>query len=248
MNLGTEEEPRNTFISAGLPEQEAEKYVELLKENRDIFAWTYAEMPSLEPSVAMHRLNISKEKRPVKQAQRRFHPDLIPLMEEEVNQLIKVGSVKVLNDKTNAIRKTGQMDAVTFRIYDHMYFDGTSRASRASAEVIFITPQGDLLPYSFTLGAACTNNEAEYKALIIGMEIAQEMKIKMLQIFRDSKLIINQLITEFEIRKQELLPYCRKAQQLLEQFRHVEIKHVPRAKNVKADALASLITALSYPN
>ncbi|XP_058068755.1 uncharacterized protein LOC131218089 [Magnolia sinica] len=108
-----------------------------------------------------------------------------------------------------------------------VFFDGTSRATGVGAGVIFITPQGDLLPYSFTLGTACTNNEAEYNALIIGMEIAGEMKIKTLQIFRDSKLIINQLTTEFETRKQELLPYCRKVQQLLEQFHHVEIKHVP---------------------
>ncbi|MGK3945933.1 reverse transcriptase-like protein, partial [Streptomyces caeruleatus] len=72
--------------------------------------------------------------------------------------------------------------------------------------MIFITPQGDLPPYSFMLGTMCTNNEAEYRALIIGMEMAQEIKIKMLHIFSDSKLIINQLTTEFEIRKQELLP------------------------------------------
>ncbi|XP_058068376.1 uncharacterized protein LOC131217455 [Magnolia sinica] len=44
INLGTEEEPRNTFVSVGLSEQEFEKYVQLLKENKDVFAWTYAEM------------------------------------------------------------------------------------------------------------------------------------------------------------------------------------------------------------
>ncbi|MGV7343510.1 hypothetical protein PJI17_32955, partial [Mycobacterium kansasii] len=76
--------PKNTFISVSLSEQEVEKYGQLLKENKDVFAWTYEEMPGLEPSVAMHRLNISKEKKPVKQAQRRFHPDLTPLIEEEV--------------------------------------------------------------------------------------------------------------------------------------------------------------------
>ncbi|MGV7988771.1 reverse transcriptase-like protein [Mycobacterium kansasii] len=77
--------------------------------------------------------------------------------------------------------------------------------------MIFITPQGDLLPCSFTLCTICTNNEAEYRALIIGMEIAHQMGIKLLHIFGDSKLIINQLTIEFEVRKQELLPYCRKA-------------------------------------
>ncbi|MGV7988853.1 reverse transcriptase-like protein, partial [Mycobacterium kansasii] len=64
-----------------------------------------------------------------------------------------------------------------------MYFDGAAGTSGAGAGVIFITPQGDLLLYSFTLGTTCTNNEAEYRALIIGMEIAHEMKIKTLHIF-----------------------------------------------------------------
>ncbi|MGV7988978.1 reverse transcriptase-like protein, partial [Mycobacterium kansasii] len=85
-----------------------------------------------------------------------------------------------------------------------MFFDGAARATGAGAGVIFITPQGDLLSYSFTLGAACTNNEAEYNALIIGMEIASELKIKDLHIYGDSKLVINQVATEFETRKPEL--------------------------------------------
>lgn len=71
-----------------------------------------------------------------------------------------------------------------------MYFDGAARTSGVGAGVIFITPRGDLLPYSFTLGTTCTNNEAEYRSLIIGMEIAQQMEIKLLHIFGDSKLII----------------------------------------------------------
>ncbi|XP_058080638.1 uncharacterized protein LOC131228789 [Magnolia sinica] len=45
INLGTEEELRNTFISIGLFVQEVEKYAKLLKENEDVFAWTFTEMP-----------------------------------------------------------------------------------------------------------------------------------------------------------------------------------------------------------
>ncbi|XP_058075752.1 uncharacterized protein LOC131224233 [Magnolia sinica] len=108
-----------------------------------------------------------------------------------------------------------------------MFFDGAARAMGAGAGVIFITPQGDLLPYSFTLGTTCTNNEAKYNALIIRMEIASELGIKHLQIYGDFKLVINQVTTEFEIRKPELLPYCRKAQHLLEKFLNVEVKHIP---------------------
>ncbi|XP_058111224.1 uncharacterized protein LOC131254250 [Magnolia sinica] len=153
------------------------------------------------------------------------------------------GSETICNDFPNE-----QVMMIESQDQWQMYFDGASRASGAGAGVIFITPQGDLLAYSFTLGTGCMNNEAEYQAHIIGMEIAHENKIKTLHIFGDYKLIINQLTTEFEIRKQELLPYCRKAQQLLEQFYHVKIKHVPQSKNARADALASMAAALSYSN
>ncbi|XP_058070985.1 uncharacterized protein LOC131220025 [Magnolia sinica] len=59
---------------------------------------------------------------------------------------------------------------------------------------------------------------------------------------------IKELLKQPLVRKKELLPYCRKAQQLLEHFYHVEIKHVPRSENARADALASLAAALSRPN
>ncbi|XP_058106436.1 uncharacterized protein LOC131249675 [Magnolia sinica] len=121
-----------------------------------------------------------------------------------------------------------------------MFFDGAAQAIAASAGVIFITPQSNLLPYSFTLGTACRNNEAKYNALIIRMET--------FQIYGDFKLVINQLTTEFETWKQELLSYCRRAQRLLEQFLNVEIKHIPWYENAKSDALASLATMLSCPD
>ena len=61
-----------------------------------------------------------------------------------------------------------------------MYFDGASRAAGSGAGVIFISPQGDLLPYSFTIVPSCTNNEAEYQALIIGLQLARDMQIRSL--------------------------------------------------------------------
>ena len=56
-----------------------------------------------------------------------------------------------------------------------MYFDGASRSTGVGAGVIFISPQGDLLPYLFTIVPACTNNEVEYQALIIRLQLALEM-------------------------------------------------------------------------
>ena len=58
INLGTEEDPRPTFVSATLTLEERESYNSFLMEFRDCFAWTYKEMPGLNPRVATHKLVI----------------------------------------------------------------------------------------------------------------------------------------------------------------------------------------------
>ncbi|XP_071932994.1 uncharacterized protein [Coffea arabica] len=94
INLGTSEDPRPIYISASLSPDEEKAYIELLREYQDVFAWTYKEMPGLDPKVAVHHLAVKKGVRPVKQAQRRFRPDLIPLIEMEVNKLIESGFIR----------------------------------------------------------------------------------------------------------------------------------------------------------
>ncbi|XP_057785424.1 uncharacterized protein LOC131002950, partial [Salvia miltiorrhiza] len=59
INLGTIHEPRSTFISALLTKDEEGAYVELLKEFKDKFAWSYKEMPGLNPKIDVHHLAIA---------------------------------------------------------------------------------------------------------------------------------------------------------------------------------------------
>ncbi|XP_070022412.1 uncharacterized protein [Nicotiana sylvestris] len=94
VNLGTDEEPRPTYLSALLEVYEESTYIELLKEFRDVFAWSYKEMLGLDPKVVVHHLAVKNGARPVKQAQRCFRPDLVPLIEIEVNKLIKAGFIR----------------------------------------------------------------------------------------------------------------------------------------------------------
>ncbi|XP_075633633.1 uncharacterized protein LOC142606119 [Castanea sativa] len=94
INLGTTEESRPTFISALLTPEEEEGYLKLLVEYKDVFAWTYKEMPGFNPSIALHHLVIKKGVCPVKQAQRCFRPKLIPQIETEVNKLIEAGFIR----------------------------------------------------------------------------------------------------------------------------------------------------------
>ncbi|KAL0299441.1 UNVERIFIED_CONTAM: hypothetical protein Sradi_6603900 [Sesamum radiatum] len=103
VNLGDIENPRPIYISASLTHGEEGTYVALLHEFKDVFAWSYKEMPGLDPKVAVHHLSVKKGARPVKQGQRRFRPELIPLIEGEVNKLIEVGSSE--RDLNNACPK-----------------------------------------------------------------------------------------------------------------------------------------------
>jgi hypothetical protein len=72
VNIGTEDDPRPTFVSATLMEEESESYRSFLMEYRDCFAWNYKEMLGLDPRVATHKLAIDPHHRPVKQHPRRL--------------------------------------------------------------------------------------------------------------------------------------------------------------------------------
>ncbi|KAL0317347.1 UNVERIFIED_CONTAM: Transposon Ty3-G Gag-Pol polyprotein [Sesamum angustifolium] len=94
VNLGNIENPRPIYISASLTQEEEGTYIALLHEFKDVFAWSYKEMPGLDPKVDVHHLSVKKGARPVKLGQRRFRFELIPLIEGEVNKLIEVGFIR----------------------------------------------------------------------------------------------------------------------------------------------------------
>ncbi|XP_019260811.1 PREDICTED: uncharacterized protein LOC109238788 [Nicotiana attenuata] len=100
-----------------------------------------------------------------------------------------------------------------------MYFDGAAHREEAGTGIVFITSQGEVLPYSFTLTQRCSNNVVEYQALILGLEMAMDIKQLQLQVFGDSNWL-----------------------------REVTIQHVPRKENKRADALAALASTLSLPD
>ncbi|XP_071909818.1 uncharacterized protein [Coffea arabica] len=94
INLGTSDDPRPIYISSCMTPEEEKEYVDLLLEFRDVFAWNYSEMPGLDPRVAVHNLSVKRGTKPVKQTQRRFWPELIPLIENEINRLIETGFIR----------------------------------------------------------------------------------------------------------------------------------------------------------
>lgn len=90
-----------------------------------------------------------------------------------------------------------------------MLFDGASRINQDSERVtgvgvLIIDPNGCLIPHAYTLSKPCSNNIAEYQALIIGTKLAIALCVTHLHILGDSQLIINQLKGEYEVKKPDI--------------------------------------------
>ena len=75
-----------------------------------------------------------------------------------------------------------------------------------------------MFPYSFTLAELCSNNVAEYHTLIIGLQMALEIRVSFLLVYGDSKLIINQLLLQYDVKHEDLKPYFTYAHQLMERL------------------------------
>ncbi|XP_022889218.1 uncharacterized protein LOC111404677 [Olea europaea var. sylvestris] len=129
-----------------------------------------------------------------------------------------------------------------------LYFDRAARSYGAGAGVVLVTPYDLVMPSSFALAEKCSNNVAEYQALILGLEAALDMDIHQLKVFGDSKLIINQLLAENEVRNSDMKPYYEYASMLMRRFDSVKIKFVPRSENREADALANMAAILARSN
>ncbi|GAU51349.1 hypothetical protein TSUD_412970 [Trifolium subterraneum] len=121
-----------------------------------------------------------------------------------------------------------------------LIFDGAVNAYGNGIGAVIITPKGTHIPFSARLLFDCTNNIAEYEACIMGIEEAIDLRIKVLDIYGDSALVINQIKGEWETRHQGLIPYKDYARRLLTFFNKVELHHIPWEENQMADALATL--------
>jgi hypothetical protein len=82
VDIGPEDRPRLTYVSAKLDPECKRELIELLKEFKDCFAWEYHEMPGLDRLIVEHQLPIKSGYRPFKQSPRRFNPNILDDIKE----------------------------------------------------------------------------------------------------------------------------------------------------------------------
>jgi ribonuclease HI len=125
-----------------------------------------------------------------------------------------------------------------------VYADGGARGNPGPAAIGAVVldtssdPPRRLATVSETIGET-TNNVAEYRALIAGLEAALSFRPRRLHVRADSLLVVSQLRGEWKVKHAGLRPLFEQARALVQQFAEVDIAHVPRGQNADADALVN---------
>lgn len=120
---------------------------------------------------------------------------------------------------------------------------------RRSASAPLVSPTGSESHSSYRLNFPCTNNVAEYEALLLGLEVALSHNIRSIRVSGDSQLVINQITKEYQVMDPKLKPYKEKAITLLAKFDSVGIEHISRGANTMAQlASAQLKSTFRFYN
>ncbi|KAI5339013.1 hypothetical protein L3X38_018285 [Prunus dulcis] len=128
-----------------------------------------------------------------------------------------------------------------------LYFDGSKTDKASGAGIVLEEPSGIRHCYSFQLDFQCTNNRAEYEALIIGLEMLAELGIQSVEILGDSMLVLKQIAGEYKCLSPSLAVYLVAARNLLTEFREATWEHIPREENLAANELAQVASGIQMP-
>jgi len=122
-----------------------------------------------------------------------------------------------------------------------VHVDGGARGNPgpAAAAAVISAPDGRVLERAARLLGKATNNVAEYRALLLGIERARALGADEVEIIGDSELIAKQLQGIYKVKHEAMRPLHREATAALAGFERWSIRTVPRAHNAGADALVN---------
>jgi ribonuclease HI len=122
-----------------------------------------------------------------------------------------------------------------------VHVDGGARGNPgpAAAACVITSPEGVLLGEHAQLLGTATNNVAEYRALLLGLQRARELGASEIDVVGDSELIAKQVNGLFKVKHEAMKPLHREAMAALGQFERWSIRTVPREQNEHADALVN---------
>jgi ribonuclease HI len=122
-----------------------------------------------------------------------------------------------------------------------IHVDGGSRGNPgpAAGAAIISSPDGELLAEASELLGLATNNVAEYRGLLLGLQRARELGATEVELINDSELVAKQLTGAYRVKHPDMRPLHSQAVAALGAFDRWSIRSVPREQNAQADALVN---------
>lgn len=137
-------------------------------------------------------------------------------------------------------RKTG-LEIMVEKNY-RLYSDGACRGNPGigGAGAVITDAAGNVVWEGKEFLGHCTNNIAEYKALILGLKGALTQGYNNLEVYLDSELLVRQINGSYRVKNESLKSLMAEIRSLLSSLDAVQVKHVLRRHNEQADKLANL--------
>ena len=133
-----------------------------------------------------------------------------------------------------------------------VHVDGGSRGNPgpAAAAAVISGADGEVLDEAMEVLGEQTNNVAEYRGLLLGLERAAALGATEVEVINDSELVAKQINGEYKVKHPDMKPLHAAALAALEPFERWTVRSVPRAQNARADALvnAALDAAAAHPS
>jgi ribonuclease HI len=122
-----------------------------------------------------------------------------------------------------------------------VHVDGGARGNPgpAAAAAVVATPEGEVLDEASVLLGRTTNNVAEYRGLLLGLERARALGADEVEVVNDSELIAHQVNGRYRVKHPDMIPLHRAALEALSGFASWSLRPVPRSENAAADALVN---------
>lgn len=122
-----------------------------------------------------------------------------------------------------------------------IHSDGGARGNPGPAGIgaIINSEDGKVVAEISQFIGHATNNQAEYQALLAGLEKAAILGADTLDCFLDSELAVKQINREYKVKNKELAPLFLKVYNLTTKFKAIRFIHIPREQNKEADRLAN---------
>jgi ribonuclease HI len=119
-----------------------------------------------------------------------------------------------------------------------LFFDGSTCREAQGVGIVLISHRGAIFEQLFYLKYFCTNNEAEYEAILLGLHILSFMGVKHIEAFEDLLLVVQQIFSTFQCLNGSLNAYLDKYLEIITPLEDFTVQHVSSDKNTMANDLA----------